>query len=263
MSQLNNKHILDVATEAANSAANIVMDALPSPKATENKGRTDLVTDIDLRSEQKIKSIIRVQFPDHGIIAEESGMELVESDYCWFIDPLDGTTNFVHGYPSFGISIGLFYQNKPQVGVVIEMPAMNLYTAITGNGSFCNNKPIHVSMTNELVRSLLVTGFGYEHDNKWQNNMLIFRRFTDITQGVRRLGAAAVDLCHVASGIVDGFWEFDLKPWDMAAGVLIATEAGATVSRMDGEEHSIFDDQILVSNNIIHQNMMNIIKEFI
>ena len=136
MSQLNNKHILDVATEAANSAANIVMYALPSPKATENKGRTDLVTDIDLRSEQKIKSIIRVQFPDHGIIAEESGMELVESDYCWFIDPLDGTTNFVHGYPSFGISIGLFYQNKPQVGVVIEMPAMNLYTAITGNGSF-------------------------------------------------------------------------------------------------------------------------------
>ena len=118
-------------------------------------------------------------------------------------------------------------------------------------------------MTNELVRSLLVTGFGYEHDNKWQNNMLIFRRFTDITQGVRRLGAAAVDLCHVASGIVDGFWEFDLKPWDTAAGVLIATEAGATVSRMDGQEHSIFDDQILVSNNIIHQNMMNIIKEFI
>ena len=115
MSQLNNKHILDVATEAANSAANIVMDALPSPKATENKGRTDLVTDIDLRSEQKIKSIIRVQFPDHGIIAEESGMELVESDYCWFIDPLDGTTNFVHGYPSFGISIGLFYQINPRL----------------------------------------------------------------------------------------------------------------------------------------------------
>ena len=263
MSQLNNKHILDVATEAAKTAANIVMDALPSPKIADNKGRTDLVTDIDLRSEQIIKSIIREQFPDHGIIAEESGKELVESDYCWFIDPLDGTTNFVHGYPSFGISIGLFYKNKPRVGVVIEMPAMNLYTATSGNGSFCNNKPIHVSMTSEMVQSLLVTGFGYDHDSNWQNNMLIFRRFTDITQGVRRLGAAAVDVCHVASGIVDGFWEFDLKPWDTAASVLIATEAGASVSRMDGEDHSIFDDQILVSNNIIHKNMMNIIKEFI
>jgi len=263
MSQINNKHILDVATEAANTAANIVMDALPLSKAAENKGLTDLVTDIDLRSEQIIKSIIRDQFPDHGIIAEESGEELVESDYCWFIDPLDGTTNFVHGYPSFGISIGLFFQNNPQVGVVMEMPTMNLYTATLGNGSFCNNRPIHVSSTDELVQSLLVTGFGYEHGNKWKNNMLIFRQFTDITQGVRRLGAAAIDLCHVASGIVDGFWEFDLKPWDTAAGTLIATEAGAYVSRMDGKEHSIFDDQILVSNNIIHKNMIHIIKEFI
>ena len=257
MYPLNNKYILDVATEAAISGARIVMDALGSTMIADHKGRTDLVTDIDRRSEQVIKSLLRKQFPDHDIVAEESGNELMESDYCWFIDPLDGTTNFVHGYPSFGISIGLFHHNKPQVGVVMEMPAMNLYTATAGTGSYCNNMPIHVSLTDDLVRSLLVTGFGYEHGNNWEKNMLLFKQLTDTTQGVRRLGAAAVDLCHVASGMVDGFWEFDLKPWDTAAGILIAFEAGANVSRLDGSEYSIFDDQILVTNGIIHQSMVD------
>jgi myo-inositol-1(or 4)-monophosphatase len=263
MYPLNNKYILDVATEAAISGARIVMDALGSTMIANHKGRTDLVTDIDRRSEQVIKSLLRKQFPDHDIVAEESGSELMESDYCWFIDPLDGTTNFVHGYPSFGISIGLFHNNKPQVGVVMEMPAMNLYTATAGTGSYCNNIPIHASLTDDLVLSLLVTGFGYEHGINWEKNMLLFKQLTDITQGVRRLGAAAVDLCHVASGMVDGFWEFDLKPWDTAAGILIAIEAGANVSRLDGSEYSIFDDQILVTNGIIHQSMVDNIIGFL
>jgi len=143
------------------------------------------------------------------------------------------------------------------------MPAMNTYWATDGTAAYCNKKVIKVSQTENLIQSLLVTGFGYRHDSKWNTNMNLFKEFTDVTQGVRRLGAAAVDICHAASGAVDGFWEFDLNPWDVAAGILIAERAGAKVSKMNGEQYSIYDDQILISNGIIHQDMINIIDKFI
>ena len=138
----------------------------------------------------------------------------------------------------------------------MEMPYTNLYSAIKGEGAWCEGQPISCSKIDSLEKSLLVTGFGYEHGELWEKNMALFKHFTNVTQGVRRLGAAAVDLCHVASGKVDGLWEYDLKPWDTAAGILIAQEAGAVVSRLDGSDYSIYDNNICVSNPSIHQEMV-------
>ena len=263
MSPFKNEELLNVAVEAAIAASHIIMEALEKPRVADHKGKTDLVTKTDHLSEKTIKSIIRASFPDHGFLAEESGQDPSESDYLWIIDPLDGTTNFVHGYPSFAVSIGLFLQNESLIAVVIEMPHTKLYTAIQGEGAWCEGQSISCSQTGSIDKSLLVTGFGYEHGERWEKNMRLYKHFTDTTQGVRRLGAAAVDLCHVASGKVDGFWEFDLQPWDTAAGILIAQEAGCMVTQMDGSDYSIYDNNILVANPQVHSKMVAEIRSFI
>lgn len=253
-------HIHDVAVIAAKSAAELILSAFDRPKVTDYKGKADLVTKTDTESEQLICDIIHEEFPDHGLLAEESGPSLPESKFQWIIDPLDGTTNFVHNYPSFACSIGVHYKHEPIVGCIIELPVNHVYTAVKGHGAFCDDSTITVSTVNKLEKSLLVTGFGYEHGELWERNMILFKRFTDITQGVRRLGAAAVDLCHVASGKVDGFWEFDLHPWDSAAGSLIVEEAGGKITQMNGSAYSIFDNKILASNSLIHEEMKQIIN---
>ena len=251
---------MDVAISAAQGAADIILLASKESKFSIHKGRTDLVTKTDKDSEEFVCNKIREVFPKHGILAEESGCSLSESEYQWIIDPLDGTTNFVHDYPSFGVSIGIIKNEEPIVACVVELPARNIYTAIKGQGAFCNNKAISVSSVDDLEKSLYVTGFGYEHGELWEQNMILFKRFTDIGQGVRRLGAAAVDLCHVASGKADGFWEFDLHPWDTAAGILIVTEAGGTISKIDGAPFMINDKQIIASNGFIHNKFIDEIK---
>jgi myo-inositol-1(or 4)-monophosphatase len=239
------------------------MEALEKPRVANHKGKTDLVTETDLHSENIIKSIIRASYPDHDLLAEESEKESSQSDFLWIIDPLDGTTNFVHGYPSFAVSIGLFFQNKPLIAVVLEMPNTKLYTAIKNEGVWCEGQPFTCSQTDSIEKSLLLTGFGYEHGELWERNMSLFKHFTDKSHGVRRLGAAAVDLCHVASGKVDGYWEFDLKPWDSAAGILIAQEAGCVVSQMDGSDYSVYDNNILVANPKIYGEMILEIENII
>ncbi|MBT4370020.1 MAG: inositol monophosphatase, partial [Candidatus Marinimicrobia bacterium] len=161
------------------------------------------------------------------------------------------------------VSIGLLFQNKPLIAVVLEMPNTKLYTAIKNEGVWCEGQPFTCSQTDSIEKSLLLTGFGYEHGELWERNMALFKDFTDKSHGVRRLGAAAVDLCHVASGKVDGYWEFDLKPWDSAAGILIAQEAGCVVSQMDGSDYSIYDNNILVANPKIHREMILEIKKII
>ena len=256
-------HIHDVAVQAAKTAAELILSDSDKQKSVDYKGKTDLVTYTDKKSEQLICTIINETFPDHGILAEESTSHLPNANYQWIIDPLDGTTNFVHNYPSFAVSIGVHYNNNPVVGCVIEIPSNNIYTAIKSEGAFCNNNPINVSSENNLQKSLLVTGFGYDHDEKWEANMNLFKLFTDVTQGVRRLGAASVDLCHVACGIVDGFWEFDLHPWDTAAGILIVLEAGGMITQMDGKRYDIFQRQILASNGHIHEFMLKNTKPVI
>ena len=263
MSPTKNDDYLVVAVEAAIAASHIIMEALENPRVANHKGKTDLVTKTDLHSENIIKSIIRASYPDHDLLAEESEKESSQSDFLWIIDPLDGTTNFVHGYPSFAVSIGLFFQNKPLIAVVLEMPNTKLYTAIKDEGAWCEGQPFTCSQTDSIEKSLLLTGFGYEHGELWERNMALFKDFTDKSHGVRRLGAAAVDLCHVASGKVDGYWEFDLKPWDSAAGILIAQEAGCVVSQMDGSDYSIYDNNILVANPKIHREMILEIKKII
>ena len=174
----------------------------------------------------------------------------------WVIDPLDGTTNFVHGYPSFSVSIGIYYKKNPIVATVLEMPHVKLYTAIKNKGAWCEGSKIQTSRTKTLKDSLLVTGFGYEHGDLWEKNMDLFRILTDKCHGVRRLGSASIDICHVATGQVDGFWEYDLSPWDSAAGILIAKEAGCSVSQLNGTKYSIFDNNILVTNRYIHEEMI-------
>ena len=263
MPHIKNEDYLNVAVEAALAASRIIMAALDKPRIAKYKGKADLVTETDYLSEKMIKAIIRASYPDHGLLAEESEQESSQSDFLWIIDPLDGTTNFVHGYPCFAVSIGLFFQNKPLIAVVLEMPNTKLYTAIKDEGAWGEGQPISCSLTNSLEKSLLVTGFGYEHGERWERNMRLFQHFTDKTQGVRRLGAAAVDLCHVASGKVDGFWELDIKPWDTAAGILIATESGCIVTHMNESDYSIYDNNILVANPKIHSEMIKEIKSVI
>ena len=254
---------LDVAVNAAQKAADVILSSLNIPRVADYKGKTDLVTKTDKESEQLICDIIHEEFPDHGILAEESGSYLPDAEYQWIIDPLDGTTNFVHNYPSFAVSIGVHQNNEPIAGCVIELPANHVYTAIKGEGAFCDDNNISVSTIKDLEKSLLVTGFGYHHGERWERNMVLFKKFTDICQGVRRLGAAAVDLCHIASGKVDGFWEFDLHPWDSAAGILIVLEAGGKITQMDGRAFDIFQKQILASNGHIHEPMLKHIKPII
>ena len=256
-------HIFQTANSAIEKATKIVLDAYNLPKITEFKGKTDLVTQTDIQSEETIIDTIKNVFPDHGIIAEESGSTNNESEYQWIIDPLDGTTNFVHSYLSFGISIGVVHKGEIICGIVKELPTNHTYSAIKGKGAFCDGKQIYVSEVDSLNQSLLVTGFGYDHGEKWSANMELFKQFTDITQGVRRLGAAAIDLCHVASGKVDGFWEFDLQPWDTCAGVLIVQEAGGIITKMDGKDYLINNPQLLATNNKIYNEMLKITKPVI
>ncbi|XP_057970865.1 phosphatase IMPL1, chloroplastic isoform X2 [Malania oleifera] len=255
--------LLQVVESAAKSGAEVVMDAVNKPRNVTYKGLTDLVTDTDKMSEAAILETVRKNFSNHLILGEEGGViGDTSSDYLWCIDPLDGTTNFAHCYPSFAVSVGVLFQGKPAAAAVVEFSGghmcwnTRIFSATAGGGAFCNGEKVHVSQTDKVEQSLLVTGFGYEHDDAWATNMELFREFTDISRGVRRLGAAAVDMCHVALGVVEGYWEFRLKPWDMAAGVLIVEEAGGTVTRMDGGCFSVFDRSLLVSNGPLHPKLL-------
>ncbi|XP_060674211.1 phosphatase IMPL1, chloroplastic-like isoform X2 [Ziziphus jujuba] len=220
--------LIQVAETAASTGAQVVMDAVNKPQSITYKGLTDLVTDTDKMSEAAILEVVRNNFGDHLVLGEEGGIiRETSSDYLWCIDPLDGTTNFAHCYPSFAVSVGVLFRGKPAAASVVEFVGgpmcwnTHTFSATAGGGAFCNGQKVHVSQTHQVEQSLLVTGFGYEHDDAWATNMELFKEFTDISSGVRRLGAAAVDMCHVALGIVEAYWEYRLKPWDMAAGVLV------------------------------------------
>ncbi|ESQ33712.1 hypothetical protein EUTSA_v10009483mg [Eutrema salsugineum] len=241
--------LLEVVEAAAKAGAEVVMEAVNKPRNITYKGLSDLVTDTDKASEDAILEVVKKNFSDHLILGEEGGIiGDTSSDYLWCIDPLDGTTNFAHEYPSFAVSVGVLYRGKPAAASVVEF--------VGGGGALCNGQKIHVSNTNAVERALLVTGFGYEHDDAWSTNMELFKEFTGVSRGVRRLGGAAVDMCHVALGIVEGYWEYRLKPWDMAAGVLIVEEAGGAVTRMDGGKFSVFDRSVLVSNGVLHSKLL-------
>lgn len=255
--------LIEVVKTAAQTGAQVVMEAVNKPRNITYKGLTDLVTETDKMSEAAILEVVKNNFEDHLVLGEEGGViGDAASDYLWCIDPLDGTTNFAHGYPSFAVSVGVLYRGNPAAAAVVEFVGgpmcwnTRLFSATAGGGAFCNGQRIQVSATNQVERSLLVTGFGYDHDDAWATNIDLFKEFTDVSRGVRRLGAAAVDMCHVALGIVEAYWEYRLKPWDMAAGVLMVEEAGGTVSRMDGGKFCVFDRSVLVSNGLLHVKLL-------
>ncbi|HEY9836252.1 MAG TPA: inositol monophosphatase family protein, partial [Vampirovibrionales bacterium] len=221
------------------------------------KGRPgDLVTAADKASEQAILAVLRRHVPEHGILAEESGkLGDNSSQYLWAIDPLDGTTNFAHQYPPFGVSIGLLIDGIPQVGVVFDPFHNELFRAAKGLGATRNRQPIRVSQTAELRNSLLVTGFAYDRRETPDNNYAEFCHLTHLTQGVRRSGSASIDLCYVSCGRLDGYWERGLSPWDLAAGVVILSEAGGKITAYDGSPWEIESGRILATNGKLHESL--------
>ncbi|MDB9493840.1 inositol monophosphatase family protein [Spirulina major CS-329] len=245
---------LDVATEAAQAAGAVLKTHWGNLKSIEEKGRPgDLVTEADKNAEAVILATVRRHLPDHPILAEESGVIAGrDTQYCWAIDPLDGTTNYAHGYPVSGVSIGLLIDDVPTVGVVYDPARDRLYRAATGLGATCNRKPIQVSTTPKLQNSLLVTGFAYDRHLTSDNNYAEFCYLTHLTQGVRRGGSASLDLAHVACGELDGYWERGLKPWDIAAGIVLVREAGGIVTAYDQSPLDLSSGRLLATNPAIH-----------
>lgn len=250
---------LDIATEAALAAGAVIQSYLGKlADSVVEKGRPgDLVTIADQASESVILETLRRHLPEHSILAEESGaLGNQDHEFLWAVDPLDGTTNFAHQYPVFAVSIGLLVAGEPQVGVIYDPSRQELFRAAKGLGATCNRRPIRVSPTQDLQQSLLVTGFAYDRRETTDNNYGEFCHFTHLTQGVRRSGAAAMDLAYVACGRLDGYWERGIAPWDMAAGVIIVREAGGMVSAYDGSALDISSGRILATNGHIHQGMI-------
>jgi myo-inositol-1(or 4)-monophosphatase len=221
----------------------------------EYKGDADLVTAADRASEALIRERIRAQWPTHDVLGEEQGLSDQGSEYRWYVDPLDGTTNFAHGYPVFCVSLALEYRKagagKRIAGVIYDPTRDELFTAEPGQGAHLNGKPMRVSQTVTLKESLLATGFP-SHKRHKNPNIYFYHQITLHSHGVRRAGSAALDLCNVAAGRYDGFWEFNLNPWDTAAGVLIVEEAGGQVTRFDGSPFEIDSRETLASNGLLH-----------
>ena len=245
-SEIDLLNLFKIAKESALIGNEILIKNYNKIQTITSKGRKgDLVTNVDLEVEEKIKDYLSKKTPDISIHAEESGKLIKTSELTWCIDPLDGTTNYSHGYPFFGTSIGLLYKNNPILGS-ISVPYLNeLYSACIGKGAYCNDKEIRVSNTSTLFDSLLVTGFSYDRFDIEDNNYAEFCYLTHKTRGVRRGGAAAVDLAFVASGKVDGYWERGLEIWDLAAGAIIVKEAGGVVSDYPNGEFNLSSGRIL------------------
>jgi myo-inositol-1(or 4)-monophosphatase len=251
-------HFLEVAVEAAREGGDILLAEFDRPQKVSYKGEVDLVTEADKRSEAAIVSRLQRHFPQHAIVAEEgSGASAAASRYVWYVDPLDGTTNFAHGFPMFAVSIGLLEDGEPLVGVVLHPTSGELFAAMRGEGAYLGQKRIHVSAVERLSVALLATGFP-THKRTENPNIQYYWQFTLRSHGVRRAGAAALDLCAVACGRFDGFWEFGLKSWDTAAGMLLVREAGGMVTDFKGGPYRPGDRAILASNGRIHLEMQQL-----
>jgi len=249
----------------AREAGGLLMQYFQQGLKIEYKGDADLVTAADRASEAMIRERISQQFPSHDVLGEEQGLNDQGSNYRWYVDPLDGTTNFAHGYPVFCVSMALERRALEHrtgdrgmriAGVVYDPTRDELFTAEQGRGAHLNGQPIHVSKAAQLKECLLATGFP-SHKRHKNPNIHFYHQITLRTHGVRRAGSAALDLCNVASGRFDGFWEFNLNPWDTAAGVLIVEEAGGKVSRFDGSQFEIDSRETLASNGLVHDALLH------
>lgn len=248
-----------VAVRAARAAGRVHLKRLSHISVARKSNAIDLVTEADREAEAAAIAVLQRAFPAHAILAEESGASAGVSEHRWIIDPLDGTTNFAHGYPQFCVAVAYERRGKLQAGVIFDAFKRELFTARRGGGARLNGKPIHVTRTPSLESALLVTGFAYDRRERRRFYLAFWEAFMLRTHGVRRTGSAALDLAWVACGRADGFWEFGLKPWDIAAGALMVEEAGGQVSNMDGASLDLAGAQILATNGRLHQAMLETI----
>jgi myo-inositol-1(or 4)-monophosphatase len=248
-----------VGIEIARQAGDHVLSKLNTRLTVLHKGAINLVTEADLEAEELIVSGIRKAFPNHSILAEEKHKDTRTGEFCWIIDPLDGTTNYAHGFPVFSVSIGLEISGRVELGIIYNPSLKEMYTVKRGGGAFCNGAPLRVSTVESLQASLLATGFPYDIQTSQVNNLDNFCSFAKRCQGIRRCGSAALDFCSVAAGRFDGFWELKLNPWDCAAGYLMVEEAGGTVTDFHGGNPSIYGGEFIASNGLIHKEMIGVL----
>jgi myo-inositol-1(or 4)-monophosphatase len=250
------------AIRAARESGQIQREWLTRDKRVELKGAINLVTEVDRRCEQRIVEIIKKAFPQHNILTEETPMaDELPSPFRWIIDPLDGTTNYTHGYPCFSTSIALELEKEIVLGAIYDPLLDELFLAQQGKGTFLNNERISVSTTEQLTNALICTGFPYDLRESPENNLDHFNNFIMEARAIRRDGSAALDLCYVAAGRFDGFWELKLYPWDVAAGKLLVEEAGGTVTDFRGGGLDIYGQEILATNGRIHQEMIKVLQK--
>lgn len=253
--------LLATAAEAVVRAGDLQIAALGSELRIDKKGTIDLVTEIDVAVERMFRAMIRERFPGHRVLAEElGGGEEPPSRFCWIFDPLDGTTNFAHGLPIFCSSLALEVDDRIEVAAVYDPTRKELFTAERGEGARLNGAPLRVSSAATLIDSLLCTGFPYDVHGALDEIVGLFRDFVGRARAVRRLGSAAIDLCYVGAGRLDGFWEQRLQPWDIAAGALLVEEAGGRVSAFDGSAFDVRAGHVVASNGRIHDQMLETIR---
>lgn len=252
------QHILETAKAAARKAGEIIQDRLGrlDASAIDEKTANDFVTSVDLAAESAIIHHIHKHYPDHRILGEESGQSQSSSDYEWIIDPLDGTTNFVKNIPFYAVSIGIRHREQMIAGVVYNPPSDELFSARYQHGAFLNDIPIKIGNTDDFSRAFLATGFPHHAKAYLSPFMTAFTKIFDDAAGVRRLGAAALDLCYTACGRFDGFWELGLHAWDIAAGSLIIQEAGGVITDFQGEDNHLENGFVIAGNSLIHQHLI-------
>jgi len=254
---------LTTAVEAVVRAGDLQMAHFGRTFQIDKKGTIDLVTEVDVAVERMFRALIAERFPDHQILAEEmGGASAVPDGPCWVFDPIDGTTNYAHGLPIFCASLALEIDGVAEVAAIYDPNRKELFTAERGGGAFLNGARLRVSSADQLVDALLVTGFPYDVHSRVEQVVGLFGAFVGQARAVRRLGSAAIDLCWVAAGRMDGFWEADLKPWDVAGGALVVAEAGGRVTGTDGAPFTSRGGHVLASNGRIHDAMLDVIRTF-
>jgi myo-inositol-1(or 4)-monophosphatase len=257
---LHNPLFVTTAVEAVVRAGEVMLERVGTGVRVDKKGAIDLVTEVDVAIEREFRALIAARFPEHTVLGEEMGGSAVAPEGpCWVFDPIDGTTNFAHGLPIFCSSLALEIDGVAQVAAVYDPTRRELFTAERGGGAFLNGVPLRVSSAGSLIEAVLVTGFPYDVHSRIEEIVGLFAEFVGRARAVRRLGSAAIDLCYVAAGRMDGFWERDLKPWDIAGGALVVTEAGGTITGFAGEPFASRGRDVVASNGLIHQAMLDVI----
>jgi myo-inositol-1(or 4)-monophosphatase len=255
MTTITKTDVITAAAQIAREAGALLMEHFRQHVKIEYKGEADLVTIADRKSETLIRQRLREHWPSHDILGEEGGLQDTGSDYRWYVDPLDGTTNFAHGFPVFCVSMALEYRGRRIAGVIYDPTRDELFAAEQGSGAYLNDERIRVSQTTNLAECLLATGFP-SHKRHKNPNIFFYHQITLRTHGVRRAGSAALDLCCVASGRFDGFWEFNLNPWDTAAGVLMVEEAGGKITDFGGSPFELNSRETVASNGFVHEALL-------